>query len=192
MVSVRWIASFIVFLLAAPGARAEVVFGLDAAVPIVDSKNIDDVPTASEASYDGYMMVQLRKESTTYVTLGYRIMTSNAPISATASSTLQTNAPYGGFDWGWGSGFYTFGLYWSPYIQGDYSRNGGSSEVWIGSAGYAKFSVHPKISGQLHLSLSLSYISANYSSKTSAASVSSVDSFSQSIFSPMLGLRYAF
>lgn len=192
MVSVRWLLPISMLFFAAAGARADVIFGVDAAVPILDSKNIDDVPTSSEVSYDGYMMVQLRKDSSTYVTLGYRLMTSTAPISATSSSTLQTNAPYGGFDWSWNTGFYNFGVYWSPYIQGDYSRNGGDSEVWIGSAVYTKFAVHPKISGTFQLDLAMSYFSANYSSKTSANSVSSVDSFSQGVFSPMIGFRYGF
>ncbi len=173
-------------------AHAQVILGIASSVPIVETKNIDSAPGSSQSTYEGYMMVQLRKESSIFVVMGYLVTTSVNPITATSSATLGTNAPYGGFDYLFGNSFYSMGLFWAPYVQGNYSRTNTDEEVWIGNAFYGKLGFHPRLSASVQLDLTVAYFSANYTSKSATTSVSSVDSFSQTLVAPTLGLRYMF
>lgn len=179
-------------LAAASPAHALVRFGLQANIPTMNNRDISTVPAASETFGEGYLLVQMQKESSYFVTLGYLSLTSVAPVSATQTSTMNSGNPYMGFTAFLFENFVSIFIGAAPYIQAEYAQAGSATETWGGTAGYAKLNFHPQLTEKLFLDFSLSYYAATYSFKSSGTSVSNVRNFNQTILAPMVGFQYMF
>ncbi len=173
-------------------AYALVRFGLQTNIPTVNNRDISTVPSASETFGEGYLLVQMQKESSYFVTVGYLTISSVTPISATQTSTMNSNNPYMGITAFFFENFLSIFLGVAPYIQAEYSQGTSAAETWGGTAGYAKMTFHPQLTEKLFLDFSLAYYSATYSLKSSTTSVSNVTNFNQTILAPMLGFQYLF
>lgn len=172
-------------------AEADIIFSLNSHAPIASSNNISSGPASAENYYDLQMMLQFRRESRFYLTLGYLFLTSITPISTTASSTLNSDSPYAGITMFFSENMFSWGLFLSPYNKATYATGSSEAETWAGTAYYTKFSVHSNLVGSLFLDMSLAYYSASFTSKSGTA-VSTVNEFNQSVFAPLIGLHYSF
>lgn len=172
---------------------AEIMMGLQTNLSTFNTTTISTAPEASESMIDGYFHVQLVRDSSVYLTLGYLYGSSIKLASATTTSLLTLSVPYGGLTYYFGQrNFFSLGVYASPYIQANYSVAGSDPEIWNGSSFYTKFSLLPILSESFSLQISLAYFSANFNTKVVTTSVSNVSTFNQSIVAPMIGVQYLF
>lgn len=173
----------------AQSSEAVVRFGLQTNLSTVNNKDVSRAPSASETMGEAYFMVQLQKESKYFLTLGYLQMSSVVPISTTTTSFFSSGSFYGGINIFIYDQAVSIGAYFSPYVQAAYSEGNSEVEVWGGNAYMLKLNGHPQISDSFFFDISLSYYSANYSTRSATRPVSTVTSFGQSVIMPMLGFQ---
>lgn len=173
-------------------AKSDVKLNLESNIPTYDTININTAPVGSMSFYDAAIKVQTSENSKLYLTIGYLQISKLAALTATTTYLLTSSNPYFGFDYYFSKGFLSLGVYYSAYVQGNYSQSGSGSEVWSGSAGYIKTSFHKKVGESFNLNLSLAYYAASYTAKTATPAISSATNFNQSVFSPLIGFDYTF
>lgn len=190
--NIRSIFLTVATIVACADAHALVRFGLQTNMPTMNNRDISTVPAASESFGEGYLLVQMQKESMYFVTVGYLALNSVTPISATQTSTMSSGNPYMGITAFFFENFVSVLLGAAPYVQAEYSQGTSAAETWGGTAGYAKLNFHPQLTEKLFIDFSLSYYSASYNFKSSGTSVSNVTNFNQTIVAPMVGFQYLF
>lgn len=157
----------------------------------ISSQQLTTAPTGSEAVYDGNIAVQIRKDSSFYLVVGYLFASSVIPINATNAASLTSNNPYFGAKYVMFKEFMAVGVYSAPQVQAIYTVSG-QSETWSGTGVYSKLSFYPKLADWISLELAIVYYSASFNSKSATTNISSVTSFSQSIVAPMIGFKIMF
>lgn len=181
---------FLLTVLGSPSSFATISFGALTSLSNSETKDINTAPSQSITVTDAYLDLSFKETSPLFLTLGYLILSSATPISATALSTLSSSNPYGGLKLFIFKNTVSLSATYFPSIQTDYTTT--SAESWLGSGYYAKLLFHPKISNKFFLDVGVGYYSASFSSKFSTSSVSSVSNFSHTLIMPLLGLHVSF
>lgn len=179
-------------LMFSQSAQATTFFGFDFGL-VNDQKTITSSNQVSESFYDGNFGVQILNDSSMYLTVGYLYTASVEPLSTTTRATFASNNPYAGIKYNFGKkGLVSLGAYWAPYVLATYTQTAAASEEWSGSGFYGKLMIQPELSPSFQVSMGLGYFNGNYTLKGSAASVSSVTSFSRSVLTPLIGALIKF
>lgn len=171
-------------------SKADITIGVQTNLETTTNTQLTKTPKSSDRVIDGFVMVQLQKESSLHLVLGYLSVSSATAISATASSTLVSRNPYYGVYYTFCENFCSIGLYTTQSARAVYTET--LSEKWTGNAYYAKIGLHPHLSESIALDLVLAYYYAKFDSRSAATAVSSVNSFTQSVIAPMVGLNITF
>lgn len=167
-------------------------FGFEAATS-QDRKTVSSSSSLTNIFLDASAQASFNQDSKFFLTLGYVYSSSIEPYTSSTSANFVSSNPYGGISCFMGRDrLFGFGAYWMPAIQGSYSQTSTANEFWSGSGFYVKLMAQPEITRFLTINVSLIYYSATYTNKSGTTSVSEVNSFSRTYYSPMVGFNLKF
>jgi hypothetical protein len=158
----------------------------------IENKNITDMPVGSIGFYDVNLSIQSKRDSDWYFSFGYIYLVSKVPITSTSSSLFSSNNPYFGISVFVVPDLMLFSANFSPYTQGTYSETGTANEIWYGNSYNLKMSYRPYISEGITLDFSFVFYGAAYGSKSTAATVTTTETFVQSLVAPTIGIFFNF